>query len=304
MTKTNQYQPQSVPHPGATLEEKLLEMRMGPKEFAIRAGKPEKTVTAILNGSSSITPEMSVRFENVTNIPAHYWMNHQRGYDEYIARERWKAEIESAIGWAGNFPLAEMVKKGWLPPDKTTKEQTAALLGFFGFASHHAWEDYYLNQKLKVAFSISLKNTPEPYAISVWLRKGELQAVGLKADEFVEKRFKETLPQINLIRKTNPADSFNQIQNLCLAAGVKLVFTPCLSKAPINGSAHWHKDTPLIQLSGKNGRAKSMWSTFFHEAGHILLHGKKDIFLESGDLTGRDVEKEKQADEFARKIMG
>ena len=29
-------------------------MGMGPKEFAIRTGKPEKTITAVLKGQSSI----------------------------------------------------------------------------------------------------------------------------------------------------------------------------------------------------------------------------------------------------------
>ena len=87
MEKQNQYFPQSIPHPGETLTEKLQEMEMGPKEFALRNGKPEKTINDILNGNSSITPEMAVQFENVTKIPANFWMNHQRGYDEYIARK-------------------------------------------------------------------------------------------------------------------------------------------------------------------------------------------------------------------------
>jgi len=82
----NQYFPQSIIHPGETLAEKLEEMEMGPKEFALRTGKPEKTITAVLKGESSITADMAVQFENVTQIPASYWMNHQRGYDEYIAR--------------------------------------------------------------------------------------------------------------------------------------------------------------------------------------------------------------------------
>lgn len=86
MTKHNQYFPQSVPHPGETLAEKMEEMEMGPKEFALRTGKPEKTIIAILNGKSSITPDMAVLFENETKIPATFWMNYQSGYDEYIAK--------------------------------------------------------------------------------------------------------------------------------------------------------------------------------------------------------------------------
>ncbi len=58
-------------------------------------------------------------------------------------------------------------------------------------------------------------------------------------------------------------------------------------------------DTPLIQLSGRYKRNDIFWFTFFHEAGHILLHGKKDIFLESIEYEGKNFDKEKEADGFA-----
>ena len=41
-TYKNEYQPQSVTPPNKTLVEKLNELEMGNKEFAIRVGKPEK----------------------------------------------------------------------------------------------------------------------------------------------------------------------------------------------------------------------------------------------------------------------
>ena len=81
MATKNQYNPHSYPHPGETLEEKLQEIGMGPKEFGIRTGIPEKTVYAIIKGESSITTEMAVQFESVTKIPANFWLNSQRLYD-------------------------------------------------------------------------------------------------------------------------------------------------------------------------------------------------------------------------------
>ena len=78
MATKNLYIPENVSHPGTTLEEKMKEMGMSVKEFAVRTSKPEKTVIAIIKGDSSITPEMAVAFENVTKIPANFWMNRQR----------------------------------------------------------------------------------------------------------------------------------------------------------------------------------------------------------------------------------
>ena len=82
----NEYFPQLVPHPGIDLSEKLDELGMGPKEFAVKSDIPEKTIAAILNGESSITPDLAVQFENVLKIPAHFWFKRQRNYDEYAAR--------------------------------------------------------------------------------------------------------------------------------------------------------------------------------------------------------------------------
>jgi addiction module HigA family antidote len=301
MAKQNQYFPQSRPHPGETLAEKLEEMEMGPKEFALRTGKPEKTIIAILKGESSITTDMAVQFENVTKIPANFWMNHQRGYDEFVAREKRQVVIEEAVAWSRQFPLADLIKKRWLPPVSTIQEKTTAMLDFFGFSNHTAWENYYFKQQLKVAFRISLAQTNEPYAISAWLRKGELQAADLEANDYSEKKFKEVLPELKSIMAKHPADFFNQLQRICLRAGVKVIHTPCIKNAPISGSTRWLNDTPFIQLTGRYNRNDSFWFTFFHEAGHILLHGKKDIFLEKVEYTDKDLEKEQQADEFACK---
>ena len=301
MSRLNQYFPQSRPHPGETLTEKLEEMEMGPKEFALRTGKPEKTIIAVLKGESSITPDMAVLFENVTRIPANFWMNHQRSYDEYIARQKRKATIDEAVTWAKKFPLTDMIRNGWLPPVVTIQEKTMEILTFFGFSNHSAWEDYYFNQQLKVAFRISLAQTKEPYSISAWLRKGELQAAELDASDYSEKKFREALSEIKSIMARHPKDFFRQLQNTCLEAGVKLVYTPCIAKAPISGATRWLNDTPLIQLSGRYKRNDSYWFTFFHEAGHILLHGKKDIFLENLEYSDKDMDKEQEADEFAVK---
>jgi len=299
MAKKNEYLPQSVIHPGVDLAEKLEEIKMGPKEFAIRTGKPEKTIIAITKGNSSITPDMAVQFENVLKIPAHYWLNRQHQYDEYTAREERMELLSESMDWAKCFPLGEMIKKGWLPQCATLKEKTAELLAFFGISNHNAWEQYYFKQQLKVAFRISLANTKEPYAVSAWLRKGELQASEMPSKKYTDGSFKNALPDVKTIMAKHPADFFKKLQAICLQAGVKVVHTPCLPKAPVSGSTRWLNDTPLIQLTGRYKRNDSFWFTFFHEAGHILLHGKKDIFLESMEYSDKDKLKEKEADEFA-----
>jgi Zn-dependent peptidase ImmA (M78 family) len=56
----------------------------------------------------------------------------------------------------------------------------------------------------------------------------------------------------------------------------------------------------LIQLSLRYKSDDHLWFRFFHEVGHILLHGKKEVFVE---WDGSDTEKEKQADRFASEAL-
>ena len=117
-------------------------------------------------------------------------------------------------------------------------------------------------------------HTKEPYAISAWLRKGEISAQQIQAATYSDKTFKEMLLYVKSIMAEQPDGFFTQLQDICLKAGVKVVHTPSLPKAPISGATRWINDSPLIQLTGRSKRNDKFWFSFFHEAGHILLHGK------------------------------
>lgn len=303
MATQNKFTPSIVFHPGRTLDEKLKELSMSIKEFAVRTSKPEKTIHAIIKGESSITSDMAVAFESVTKIPAHFWMNKQRTYDEYNARIKREELIDESCDWARQFPYGAMAKLGWISDTKSIKERVSALFDYFQISNVKAWEDYFYNQQLKVVFRISLCNTKEPYAISAWLRQGEIQASGMSTNNFNEKLLKESIPAMREIMIKGDGDFASELQELCRTIGIKLIYTPCLPKAPISGSTRWINDAPCIQLSGRNKRYDSFWFTYFHEIGHILLHGKKDVFLEDIDYADKTKEKESQADEFASNLL-
>jgi len=301
MTLANQYMPDIVFHPATTLGEKIREMGMSIKEFALRTGKPEKTILAVLREESSLTPEMAILFENVTQIPAQFWINKQARYNEYIARVKQKKAVENAVKWAKEFPYSEMAKMNWVPTTRKIEEKTVNMLNYFGIASHRAWEKLYIETELKVAAYTSLKQTHQPHAISAWLRQGELQAKLIYVDGFNIKTLKNNIAQMRQLMVSQPFDFFKRLQELCLDAGVILLFTPKLPKVPLSGSTRWLNSTPLIQMTARYKRNDNFWFTFFHELGHIILHGKKYISLENVDFAAADPEKEEEAHSFAIK---
>lgn len=299
MGKLNQYFPDTVTHPGVTLDEKLTEIGMSQKEFALRTGKPEKTISLVISGQSSITPDMAVVFEKVLGIPASFWMKRQQLFDEAVARQKARENVASSIGWAIRFPYNEMAKKGWIQPTRKTEEKTERLLNFFGVSNAQSWERLYMEQERMASYRISLKHTREPEAISAWLRQGELDAKKLRTSPYDAKTFRNCLQDIRALMVVQPDDFFIRLQDICLNTGVKVVYTPCLPHAPLNGCTRWLGDNPLIQLSGRYKRNDIFWFTFFHEAGHIMKHGKKEVFLEMETSGEYDSEKEKEADKFA-----
>jgi plasmid maintenance system antidote protein VapI len=299
MTNKNEYLPQSVLHPSVTLNEKLEEMGMSRKEFALRTGKPEQTIIAVLKGDSSITPEMAILFENVTRIPAYFWVNKQARYNEFKAREKQKETITGAYEWSRHFPYAEMSKLGWVPATRSAEEKTINLFSYFAVSSDEAWNNLYMKSELKVAAYTTLKHTLDPHAISAWLRQGEIQAVDIEAPSFDQKLFKKNMLLIKALMAKQPDGFFPKLQKLCLQAGVKVFYTPKLPKVPLSGSTRWINDTPIIQLTSRYNQNDRFWFTFFHEAGHILLHGKKYISLENIDFSEADPEKEDEANNFA-----
>lgn len=301
-----EYKPIKAFHPGDTLREKLEEMGMSVKEFAVRTSKPEKTINAVLNGDSSVTPDMAIAFEQVTLIPAHMWLNLQRTFDEYVARQKKEAiyKDEETIIWARRFPYAKIASLGWLPSTTKLQEKIDNLFSFFRITSVKAWKDYYFNQELKVAFRISLKGAKDPYAISAWLREGEILASKMTLPtSYSSSELKKNIPAMLNLVKEQPEDFSDRLRDLCSCSGIKLVYLNHIEHAPVNGCVRWVGDYPCIQMTDKQKRNDIFWFSFFHEIGHILLHGKKDIFLEDMEFRGEAPEKEKEADAYASNAL-
>jgi len=303
MSKKYKFEPNYAVHPGETLREKLEEINMPPKEFAIRTGKPVKTISNVLNGKSSITPEMAIQFEKVLGISANFWMKKQANYDEFVARKKEEERVNQAVKWARKFPYSQLSKMGYVKCTRKPKERAKELLSFFNISKPEAWEKIYLKSEIPIFFRISLKHAKDPYALSALLKIGEIEANKINAKPYNRKKLKEILLKLKEIMYLEPDDFLYRIQEYCLTAGVKVVYTKQLQKTAINGVVRWINDNPVIQMTDRLKRYDVFWFSFFHEIGHILLHGKKkNIFLEWDKLKERNIQ-EKEADDFAAKTL-
>ena len=291
----NQYNPDFVSPPGETLLETLEFIGMSQAEFAERTGRPKKTINEIIRGKAAITPETALQFEKVLGVSAGFWINREQNYQEWLARDQERSSFEKFLTWIDQFPVKEMINLGWIKQQEESLSQLNELLRFFGIASPHQWNA--VTNDLSLAFRRSPAYKAEPVIISAWLRKGEVEAQSIDCEPFDADKFKKTLDEIRPLTNESPDVFVTRTVELCAKAGVAVVFVHELRKLRTNGATRWlNPNKALIQLSLLYKTDDHLWFTFFHEAGHILLHGKRDIFLEEDNQTN---DKEDEANRFA-----
>jgi hypothetical protein len=164
-------------------------------------------------------------------------------------------------------------------------------------ASIDAWRQRY-GQPLAVHL-ISKSYATQQGALASWLRRAETQAASITCRTYEAKAFRAALQAIRpLSCEADPTVFVPQLQALAGAAGVAVVFVPAPPGCRVSGATQWlSPDRALIALSLRHKTNDHLWFTLFHEAGHILKHGKKATFVDG--LDGVDEEHEAEADRFA-----
>ncbi len=293
----NEYNPDVVTHPGETLEELLEDIEMSQAELSRRTGRATKTINGIVHGREPLTPETALQFEKVLGVKARFWNELERNYREHLARVNEAQKQADNVSWLKCLPVAAMKKRGWLPGGTDKVVLVDAALRFFGVASVREWHEVSLSSQF--AYRKSEKVSAKPGHMATWLRAGEIGAQSIPCNEFDKNTFKTALTYLRSLTTASPEIFQVEIVKHCAAAGVAVVFVPEIKGAPISGATRWlNKNKAMIQLSLRYKTHDQLWFSLFHEAGHILLHGKKDIFLEIND--GSNIAEEEEADCFAR----
>jgi len=300
MSTTHPYEPDFAIHPGETLLETLAAIGMSQKELAERTGRPLKTVNEIIQGKAAITADTALQLERVLGVAASFWNNAQRNYEAQLARIAETEALRRDVAWLKEFPLSQMSKMGWVPKLADPIEQLRAVLSFFGVAGVEEWRQLW--QQPEVVFRKSRAFAAHPQSVAAWLRAGEREAQQSATQPFDKDKFSAALHEIRRHTTSEPETFEPLMKRLCAEAGVALVFVPEVAGSRAFGATRWlTSEKAIIQLSLRGKADDFLWFTFFHEAGHILLHGKKDIFLENLDYSDKDMQKEQEANEFACK---
>ena len=299
----NQYKPDFVSPPGETLLETLEALGMSQAQLAERTGRSKKMINEIIKGKAPITPKMAIELERVVGVPASFWNNRERHYREWLAGSEEQKRLKEKVVWLDKLPVPAMVKQGWIGKYKDKIEQLQEVLKFFGIASPEQWQSLDQVYLGEVAFRRTRAFESDLGALISWVRKGELDAKNIHCEVYNARKFRNALTEIRLLTVEPPEVFQPALVELCGACGVAVVLVPELPKTRISGATRWiTSEKALIQLSLRYKTDDHLWFSFFHEAGHILKHGKREVFIE-GPQVGTGDKKEEQANEFASEFL-
>lgn len=293
----NQFLPDYAVPPGETLLETLEAIGMSQAELSERTGRPKKTINEIIKGKAAITPETALQLERVLGVPASFWNNLERNYQESLARINEQRSLQRQITWLKKLPMNELIKKGWVKKQENEVQQLQEILNFFGVASPDQWETRWMGAQVSYRTSKVFSN--DPYAIAAWLRMGELTARDISCKPFDATKFRNSLLGIRQLTIKPPEHFQKEVVHLCAGAGVAVAFVPEIPGIRASGATWWlNPNKAVIQLSLRYKSDDQLWFSFFHEAGHILLHGKKEVFIEGDDKNSKEDEADKFASDF------
>lgn len=294
------FSPDYAVAPGATLAETLATKRMSQSDLSLRTGLTEKTISQIINGVAPISYDTALKLEAAIGVPARVWNNLERNYQEAKAEIERAKKLEESLDWLKTIAVKTLTSQGLISPTNDKIELLQRVLHFFGVSDVDAWHRVWAASG--AAFRRSRTRELKLGLVATWIRLGELVAESIECKAYDADRFRRALKHLRALSIQSSAIWQDKMVSESAAAGVAVAFIPAIPGAGVSGMTKWlSKDKALIQLSNLYKNDGSFWFTFFHEAGHVLLHGKKDIFLE-GDEPSED-EKEREADQFARNLL-
>ncbi len=267
-------------------------------ELARRLGVTRKHVSELLSGKAPLSHPLALALERVTGVPARIWNQYESGYRSDLARAQEAKELDAQYEQAKAFPLSYLRKWGYITaPAKDHGGTVRQLLGVLGVASLTAFETTWARGS--VAYRRAAVGRDHAPALATWLALAERHHDGLdQVASFDRSGLQALLPRLRVLTRGNPDDAIDDAMKKLRDVGVVLCFIPAVPGLGIHGATRWLNGRPIIQLSLLWKSDDQLWFTLFHELGHVLLHGEKDLYL-----NGESTHAEEEANTFASDLL-
>lgn len=305
MTESKSFCPKWVSAPGATIAETLSNLGLSEKQFAQKIGENEEYVRDLLDGREPITLGLARQLEETLGASVEFWMSR-----DYEFRQDLKRNESRHRGWLENLPVEDMADFGWIRDCEAERNKFLACLDFFGVPSVEAWQAAYGNLPAVASYRSSPSYDSRTESVAAWLRQGEREAADIECSSWSKEAFEDSLSEIRGITKEkDPKQFIPALRERCADNGVAVVVLPTPTGCHISGASYFKSpEKALILLSFRHLSNDHFWFTFFHEAGHLILHKEDKVFIDDEDTLSGGYElglskEEREANKFAEEKL-
>ncbi|KVD49046.1 hypothetical protein WS61_05570 [Burkholderia sp. ABCPW 11] len=288
--------------PGRTISDLMKSRGVASTRLAHSVDMSEADFESLLEGKCALTARIAKRLEAELGASAGFWLCREEQYREQLAKmtDGVDPDNEEYQAWLKSLPVKQMQEFGWLEPTRDKREKLRRCLAFFDVPNLDAWRRTYSDTKGAAAFRTSDTFEEDEVATAVWLRRGELEAEKIECKKWSPALFGAQLSKIRALTNIpNPSEFLPKLRQLCAEAGVAVVIVKAPKGCRASGATFFcAPDKAVLLLSVRYLSDDQFWFSFFHEAGHLVLHWDADLMiLETSD--GPMSPQEEEANKFA-----
>jgi Zn-dependent peptidase ImmA (M78 family) len=266
-------------------------------------GRDQTVVHGLLSGNVAIDEPLAELLARCIGGSASFWRTRQTQFDRDLDRAANAVPADRGKSWLKLLPLKDMMASGWIPASDQPRQAIKSSLAYFDVSDPEEWRERYTDFQNTFSFRTSPTFQSKLGALGAWLRQAEIQAGTMPCAPWDAAGLRARLADMRVLTKaTNLAHFIPRLRALCAEVGVAIVFLRAPAGCRASGATRFlSARKAMIVLSFRYLSDDQFWFSFFHEIGHLLLHGPGGTFVdgEAADLT----EREQEANAFSAGLL-
>lgn len=275
-----------VDHPGTFIAEELDARGWKQADLAYILGVDESQLNRLVKGTTDVTPDTAVSLGEAFDMSAEFFMNLQKIYDLQKARKADPGVRTRATWLAAEFPIREMIKRGWIEETEPSLLDLQ-MLRFFG---KNRIEDIpFVSDAPIIPYAAKKSGYETTTAVQyAWLHRVRKIAESMECPLYSEVTLRGNLKTIraHMLDK----DDFVRIPEILRSSGVRFVIVEALPGSKIDGVCVWLGGQPVIGMTLRLDRPDNFCFVLRHEIEHVLRGDGKDVSFAPVDEIGADLE--------------
>jgi HTH-type transcriptional regulator/antitoxin HigA len=290
----NQKYPIEVPDPISAILFRMQEQGLKQADLVPYFGTRSR-VSEVLSGKRPLTVTMIRALSTGLGISTETLVGVNKNLADDAAIEK------NETNW-GNFPIKEMIARGWIQKFtnktiKSTEELVSNFISTVGFE--------FGNAAFKRTIGGDAYSPATEYALHAWLARIIQRArekknnVGEFDKDKLSAAFLRELVQLSWF-ETGPTLAVEFLGK----HGIIVIIEPALKGTLLDGAAMKDKDgTPIIGLTLRFDRLDNFWFTLLHEVAHLWKHiNHEEVFMDNLDASSED-RREAEANRIAKEAL-